>query len=402
MKILALTPRLPHADVISGHKIVHQRIRGLLDRGHQVAVASFAEPSDLPRFAPLRERLLDFFWLPDPSRRHDPRRGFTRLLSGVPPPFSAWASPAMARAVGDLVEKHRFDVALAEFTAMGQFAFRNTYLSAVRRVVSVHQCETVACANRIRLFGYGPAGLRERCRLARLRPYELALFRRMDRVLVLTPQERYQLQQHAPDLRLSVVPSGVDTRHFAPPAAPGQPDGLLFTGFYTDEPNRDAIKWFVTQVWPSVRATHPEIFFYIVGPHPTAAMLDMARRDPRLVVTGEVDDIRRYMARAYAFVCPVRMGSGMRGKILEALAFGLPVVTTSLGAEGFSAQNGENCLLADTPEIMARHISLLLDDPGLRRRLARQGREQVVARYSWEHSLNLLEQVLREVAARRG
>jgi glycosyltransferase involved in cell wall biosynthesis len=129
-------------------------------------------------------------------------------------------------------------------------------------------------------------------------------------------------------------------------------------------------------------------------------MQALARSDPRLIVTGEVPDVRTYLNRAAVFVCPVRMGSGMRGKILEAMASGTAVVTTSLGAEGIPAVLGENCLLADDPEMMANQIEWLLSDEPLRRRLAENARRMVVERLSWERTVQRLEETLAELVER--
>ena len=126
-------------------------------------------------------------------------------------------------------------------------------------------------------------------------------------------------------------------------------------------------------------------------------MLDLTCKDPHIIVTGEVDDIRPYLARAQIFVCPNRLGSGMRGKILQAMASGVPVISTTLGAEGISIQQGENGFFADKPQIMAQYIDLLLSDPLLQTNVAKRAREMVVERFSWDRGIDLLETVLHEL-----
>ncbi len=393
MKVLVVSPRLPHARAISGHVIVHQRIRRLVARGHRVGLAAFLDPADAPYVEELRPHLADLRTVPDPSvgRAAGAWRG---RGSGVPWPFRAWASGEMRRVAGDLVERGRYDVVLAEFSAMGQFVCRNPYLPAVRRVLSCHQCATVASQTRATVLGYTVAGLRERLRRERLQRYEFDLYHRMDLVLTLTAHERYQLLSYRPDLHTAVVPSGVDTAYFTP-APPGTGrDGLVYTGHYSAEPNRDAVRWFASRVWPRLRDAHPRLTFFVVGPFPTPEFHEMSRRDPRIVVTGAVEDVRPFLHRALAFVCPVRLGSGMRHKILEAMACEAPVVSTSLGTEGIPAHSGENCLLADDATIMARQLELLLADPPLARALAAKARRMVTERLSWERSVDQLEEAL--------
>jgi glycosyltransferase involved in cell wall biosynthesis len=228
------------------------------------------------------------------------------------------------------------------------------------------------------------------------------MYRSADRVLVMTPQERWSLLNYAPNLQISVVPSGVDALRFRPPRYESTEQCIMFTGYYCDKPNEDAALWFGNKVWPQLRERHAELKFYMVGPEPTDAMREMARRDKRMIITGRVKDIRDYLARAQIFVCPVRLGTGMRGKIIEAMAGGVPLVSTTLGVEGIPAQTGYNCFLADRPDIMLRHIDLLLGDPPLRRSIAKRAREMVVERFSWRHVIALLDQVLQETVPGTG
>jgi glycosyltransferase involved in cell wall biosynthesis len=402
MRVLFLTTRLPHARVIGAHAIVYHRIRLLLERGHEVGLACFASPeqaADEGREWP--GRLVDFRTLPDPSPAGPFRQAVRGGLHGVPPPFSLRTAPGMRELVGDMVARDRYAIVLAEFTAMGQYIHGNPYLPAARIVVSCHECAAVASQTRIDFYGYRLRGLTERVRRRFLRAYEFGLYRAADCVFVLTPQERYQLLGYAPDLRTAVIPSGVDTRYFAPPAAAVARDGIVFTGYYSHEPNRDAVMWFARQVWPSVRMGRKGLKLFIVGPDPSSDIADLARGDPDVAVTGEVADVRPYLHRAAAFVCPVRMGSGMRGKILEAMACEAPVVSTSLGAEGIPAQSGQNCLLGDDAQVMARQINLLLDDDPLRRKIVANARRLATERFSWDQIGDLLEASLNDVLTRR-
>lgn len=401
MRVLVATPRPPHRGIISGHQIVYQRIRRLLDRGYEVGVACFLRPGEEDHAAEWGGRLLDLRHAPLPEPRCGLCTRVANWMRGIPAPFAALRSPEMSRLIGDMVEASRYDVVIAEFSPMAQFLTWNPYLPAVRRVISCHQSATIASLKRSDVLGYTPRGLAERRQRERLQRYESELYRTADRVIVLTPQERHQLLQIAPQVRTTVIPFGVDTDFFRPADAPVRPEGIVFTGYYTDEPNRDAVRWFISRVWPIVRQRHPELFFYVVGPNPPADILEAPWRDPRIVVPGEVDDVRSYLAKAAVFVCPVRMGSGMRGKLLEAMAAGVPVVSTTLGAEGIPVQPGGNCLLADEAEVMASQIDLLLTDDALRQTMARRARAMVRERFAWDRTIGMLEDVLAEVTGRR-
>jgi glycosyltransferase involved in cell wall biosynthesis len=128
-------------------------------------------------------------------------------------------------------------------------------------------------------------------------------------------------------------------------------------------------------------------------------MLELARRDGSIEITGQVDDVLPFFDRADVFVCPVRMGGGFRGKVLEAMACGLPVVSTPLGAEGLPARDGENILLAATTRELADRTAALLEDSGLRRKIGMTGRNLMVEQFSWQSGVRKLEAVLADVVS---
>lgn len=397
MKILFLTKLLPHPLGISGSIIIYNRIRYLVECGHQVSLLSFMRPEDEPHVAEIRALVTDLELLPAPQAESPLKRLAYQLFSTLPSPFREMRSWAMRRCVGEMVERTHAHVVIAEFSAMGQYLYRNPYLPAVRRIVSCHECCTKAFATAIRFHRWSPAGLMKRIGIHQVQKYEFAMYRNMDHILVLTPQERYVLLNYAPNLRVTVVPHGVDVNYYSPASMVGREESLIFVGYYFNESNRDAVHWFVHTVWPQLKKTHPQLKFYIVGRGATPSINDLARHDPQIVVTGEVQDIRPYLARAKVFICPVRIGSGFRAKILEAMASGVPVVSTSLGAEGIPSWGGETILLADTPGQMVKCIRLLLKDADLCATMAVNARELVLHRFAHRNGMAELNRVVSDV-----
>ncbi len=395
MKILFLTPRVPHARITSGHFIVYQRIQRLLRRGHQVGLVSFTDDEGRAHAAEWKPHLLDLELLPRPAPPPRWRRAGGHLLASVPPPFLSLHSTEMFKRVGDVADRSGYEYVIAEFCPMGQYVHHNRWLPAIRKIISCHQCATTAARKALSLQGCSPRSPLDHMRLRNLQRYEFEIYQSADRVLVLTQEERLALLALAPDLRVTVIPSGVDIDVFKPPTARTSEDIILYTGIYECEANRDAVRWFVRAAWPLLTTRHPDLQFYVVGSNPTPDMQEYARQDPRIHVTGAVEDVRPYLARAREFVCPMRLGSGLRGKILEAMAAGVPVVSTTLGAEGIPAQVGENCFLADDPDIMAKYIDLLLSDPALCASIAQRARTLVTERFTWTRSVDLLEKALR-------
>jgi len=335
--------------------------------------------------------------VPRPVRTTILRRMPEGIFPLLPQEFSAWYSPAMRLTVGRMITGSHYDLVVAEFSVMGQYLHCNPYLPAVRRVISCHSCLTTSTRKGIGVRPYAPSSWWRKLALKRLQDYEFKMYRNADLILTLTGEERFDLLKYDPDLRIRIVPYGVDVDYFKPVSSRDPEESLIYTGYFAQEPNSDAFIWFVKTVWPWLRVKHPELKFYVVGAGVTSAMRSVAANDPRIVITGPVDDVACYLARGRIFVCPIRMGTGFRGKILQAMAAGLPVVATTLAAEGIPAQNGQNIILGDTPATMAGGIDLLLSDAGLRRSIAANARELVVRRFAWSHCIDLLERILIEL-----
>lgn len=229
-----------------------------------------------------------------------------------------------------------------------------------------------------------------------LEAYELAAARRVARTVVCSAPERESLLALDPELRVEVVPNGVDL--WPPPAVAPEPSGagydLAFVGDMRYGPNVDGALYFALEVLPLVRAREPRARFLIVGHSPPPKVVALAGEGAGIVVTGFVEDVREPVLRARAAVVPLRYGSGTRLKVLEAFALGTPLVSTSLGAEGIEAEHERHLLLADQPEALAAAVLRLFDEPDLGPRLARAARELVEAHYAWPALADRMADVL--------
>ncbi len=403
MNILFLSPHVPHAQVASGSIIIYHRIRLLAQRGHRIGLAVFADEHEEPYLKELREYVSDIAWLKPPRRGH--RHSMTGcLFCRLPKPFCACRSPEMQRLVGQMIERSKYEIAIAEFTPMGQYLYHNPYLPAVRRVISCHSCLSQSVQRTLRIAGnHAVRKLPLRLRLPALTRLEFAMYQSADLVLALTPQEKTVLLQEAPNLAVAVIPYGVEIAPFAHQRQIRQKEGrtvaqrIIITGYFRHDQNRDAVTWFIHNVWPLLKKQHPKLECYIVGRSPTAEMLALPRHDRQIVVTGEVDDLAPYLAQSDVYVCPVRLGAGFRGRILQAMAAGVPVVTTTLGSEGIPAQTGNNIVVADTAPLQVAGINLLLSDPVYRQRIADNAFNMVSRRFAWQNVVTPLERELQRL-----
>jgi len=213
--------------------------------------------------------------------------------------------------------------------------------------------------------------------------------------------ERAKVLQIVPGYeRLAVVPNAVSFEQYQSDFGVPLPDSVTFTGALSYFANFDAMVFFLTAVWPIVRARRPGARLFITG-RTDGVPLNRLPLDESVTLTGYLADIRPQIARSRVCVAPLRQGGGTRLKILEALALGTPVVATSKGAEGLAVTPGEDILLADEPAEFASAVIRLLDDETLHAWLATNGRRLVEKCYSWEESAQALERLLYQVTGQK-
>jgi glycosyltransferase involved in cell wall biosynthesis len=216
---------------------------------------------------------------------------------------------------------------------------------------------------------------------------ENRLLRTADAHTVVSGRDREKLLLRCPGANITLVPNGVDVAYYS--GTPGYSSvtpvenrrEILFVGSMDYHANVEAVTWFVSNVWPILKASIPDSTFRIVGRDPSAEVLALAA--PDVLVTGTVDDIRPFYARAAATVVPLRVGGGTRLKILESMAAGVPVVSTRLGAEGIDVRDDSDIVLADSPAELADGLRRVVTDRVLSERLKREGHALVVRLYDW-------------------
>jgi glycosyltransferase involved in cell wall biosynthesis len=246
----------------------------------------------------------------------------------------------------------------------------------VRREVSLQNTWELIRNFRNTLIGY------------KLKAFEQMIIKYFDLSIVVGKKDYEVLKALSPDANVALIPNGVDTAYFNKlPENISEYPVLTFFGKISTPPNVDAVKYFYHSIFPIIRAKIPGIRFHIVGSSPTDEIKKLTE-DENVVVTGYVEDIRTYIAKADVVICPMRKGGGIKNKILEAMSLGRAVVSTSIGAEGVDVTNGQDILISDTPAEFAESINRILSDKCLRDRVVTNARKLIDNNYSWDICAN--------------
>jgi glycosyltransferase involved in cell wall biosynthesis len=285
----------------------------------------------------------------------------------------------MAAAVREL--SPAYDILHVEFL---QTAFYGAYSGARTSFFTEHDLGHLSLFNSYFREWTGLRRLTQIPEWLRTRAYHAKVCAQYDRIVVLTEYDRDLLAARTGPEKLVLVKTGTDMERFPfrPPEKSGQAAPLIYVGHYPHFPNEDAALWFCRSIFPLIKAGEPGARLVLAGSQPTPSIERLASGS--IAVTGEVPDMNEYLAAAGIFVAPVRLGFGIKGKVLEAFAAGLPVVATSKVARGIpEARNGEHLLVADTPREFAAAVARLRSDFTLYGSLAAAARRLVEEKYSW-------------------
>jgi polysaccharide biosynthesis protein PslH len=301
--------------------------------------------------------------------------------------------PALQQALDRVLRARRFDVVNLEFPYLGHYHLRQAPPGEQLPIVVVDSHEIAY--DLARQFARAGGNLSRRlyagANWRKLRREELATYRDADGVYLCSTADERRLIYQAPGVRTAVIPNAADVEYYKPRPTDPPPDGraVVYFGLLSTVPNIDGVIHFVQNIWPRIAAAHPEARCKIIGARPAPPLLALA--GPRVELTGFVPDLRPHLAAAAAVVVPLRLGGGTRLKIVEAMAMGKAIVSTTLGAEGIEAVPGRDLLVEDLPAAFADAVSHLLAEPGLAARIGQSARQVAVERYAWSGAAWALE-----------
>jgi polysaccharide biosynthesis protein PslH len=393
MNILIISAQFPYPTRSGFTTRVYQLARHLSAR-HNVTILSYAQPHERAGVAGLASQMAVRAVEKKPL---SPMRKRVAQALTIASPRSYYAhevhSRAMQKAIDDLCSTESFDVIQVESSFLCTFRFP----ADTRLVIDEHNIE-------YELFQRTCEGERSLPRRAfnhleylRFRRFEQACWARADACVVTSERELEPVHLCAPDTPVAVVPNAVDVDLFTPSDAPVEPHTVLFTGTLDYRPNLDGVRYLIDEIWPLVRARYPDARLTLTGRSDGVDPRSLAR--PGVELLGEVPDVRSYLRAATLVAVPIRFGGGTRLKVVEGLAMGKAIVSTTLGCEGVAAGDGEHLLIADDAATFASRIFDVFEDPALRQSLGRAGRRLIETRYSWQLASARLEALYQQITS---
>ena len=389
MRILLLTQVLPYPPD-SGPKVKTWSTIKYLAQKHDVTLGSFVRGDQSADVAHLRAYCDAVHTVP--MERGVSRDGWAMicsLLTGQPWMMVRDDRGAMRRLVDRLAADTSFDVVHADQLNMAQYALR---VRGTFKVLDAHNALWLLYSRLARTMRPGPKKwlLERDWRL--LKRYEGEMVRCFDAVLAVTEEDRASLLDAAGAQRkITVMPIAIDTEQVMPVARQFGANHILHIGTMYWPPNVDGVSWFLDRVYPVIQRHRPDVVLDIVGSRPPECLRALSRRVAGVNVTGYVADPTPYLEQAGIFIVPLRAGGGMRVKILNAWAQGIPVVSTTLGCEGIAVTPGWDILIGDTPAEFAAAVLNLLNDNDVAHQIAERARQRVVEEYDYRMAYRPLD-----------
>jgi glycosyltransferase involved in cell wall biosynthesis len=400
-----VTAYLPY-PLEAGGRVRQYNLLKRLALQHEITLVSFVDSQEELKYVPvikefcagvetvIREQ-------PAPRSKTKTQDRCIRLSRVLKAPFTktpssliqSYDSPKMKQKIGELLNSRIFDLLQIDFTQMAG------YLPEPCPIPSVLVEQDIMFRKYGRSIQTSPSPLVEAQTIIdhlKVRQFELAACLKYDKIITMSDQDKDFLLKQEPDLDISVVPNGVDTSYFALLERNPRSKNLVFLGWMENTPNIDALNYFCDQIFPGIKAKIPDARLRIIGKSPPQ-ILNKLCDDQSIEMTGYVDDIRPHLADCAVFIVPLRIASGTCLKILEAMAAGCPIVSTSIGAEGLDVTDSEDILIADHPEEFAQAVVRVMNNHALQKQLGQKARTLVQDKYCWDKIAELQTSIYLEI-----
>ncbi len=389
MNILYVCHRFPFPPKRGGKIRPFNMIRHLSASGHRVTVCSLArsveEANEGQGIAPHCEA----FEMARVANPVQTLRMVACLPLTRPSSMGYFYSSALQRQVRRRLQEQRWDLIFVHCSSVAQ------YVEDVRHVPKILDFGDMDSQKWLEYAHYKrfPLSLGYRLEGEKMLAAEKRLAKRFDLCTATTRAEWETLEGYGTGVLTDWFPNGVDADFFSPSAEPYDPETISFIGRMDYYPNQECMTRFCGQVWPRLRSFRPQLKLLIVGADPSPEIRRLGEL-PGVTVTGSVPDVRPFVRRSALMVAPLNIARGTQNKILEAMACGVPVVTSKVAAGGVDAESVKHFLVAETTDDYAAAILKLLDDRAERQRLAVAGRQRMLSNHAWPHSMTRLDGII--------
>ena len=396
-KILFLTQIVPFPPDAGPKVKTYHVIRALVGQGHSVTLVSFVRPEEVRHISALREICDAVYDVPiRRSRIADVGYMVRSYLTNRPFLIERDNLRPMQETVNRLVQENDFQFIHADQLTMVQFAIKGASAFPGKKPKVIFDAHNAVWTIVKRMKDNARFFLKPvlAVEAKRVKQYEGELLLTVDHVLTVTDidqkllEEAMHFSKSGKKERVSpvtVIPIAVDTQKLQPVNRKVGSKNIVTLGTLHYPPNADGIRWFFNEVFPLVKKRVPDTTLTIIGKNPPQDFIELAERNPATIkVTGYVDDLVPYLEESTLMVVPVRAGGGMRVRILEAFAYAMPVVTTTVGLEGIHGTPDHDVLVADTPADFANRTIELLENASLQEKLSTNGRELATTKYDWQ------------------
>jgi len=397
-----IVPYPPHGGVLQrGYNLIRE-----IGKRHRIHLLAFRHPDTLPTLESvehgikeLRNHCATVLYV-DLWAKKSPLHLSACLGCGLlfKTPFSAIAhrSIAFRKHVRSILSSRPIDLIHVDTIALANYSTLGT---GIPRLLTHHNIESMLMARRAEHEERRISRYYLRAQADRLSAYELEWCRKFDANIFMSRIDAQEMEREIPDLRTYVIPNGVDVDYFRPSTFDDGPPSLVYTGGMNMFANRDAVLFFLREIWKPIREEVPDVSFYAVGQDPPGELLQMGRTDSHIRITGYVDDVRPYISQASIYVVPLRVGGGTRLKVLDAMAMGKALVSTAIGCEGIEVSPGADIIVENDPAAFARSVVGLLRNRAKREEMGRRARKLVESRYSWIGIGEKLNQAYEEIVS---
>ena len=378
MKILMLSSRVPY-PLTAGFRIrIYNEAKYLARDGHRVDLLYFHDDPDEYR-GELRQVFSRLFCVP--LSRAGAGLSLLRGIVGSRLPLQVLLYRSEAFRDRLLSIADQYDVIIGNHIRTAEYL---KVLDQHKVILDLHDAISYNYWNARKVVA-GPKKLLYALEYKRVLRYECAIADSFERTVIISEKDRAWLREHGADVsRMRVIPVAVRDD-----IAPGKKDysrdarTLCFLGKMSYQPNIDAVRWFVREVFPALLERYPDLVFYVMGIEPPEEIQRLSR-NPNIRVTGFLENPFEVMEKSMVSVVPIRNGAGIQNKVLESMMVGTPVVASSIASEGIEAESGNHLIVADTKEEFLSAVSRLIDSPEERKRIGESGRNYVLGRYSWD------------------